>query len=173
MQRLLRGWKSFWLAFSFTLLAGSGCCDLRTCELPTPDVPRELDKVNYPTYVLETPDIILIDAIRLVPKPPYRIEPLDELFINLANPLAEPVMGIYPVDPAGVVNLGATYGAVTVADMTIEEAKKAIGDRLGKVIKGPVFEVTLARSRAMQQIRGEHLIRPDGTVGLGLYGSVH
>jgi polysaccharide export outer membrane protein len=25
----------------------------------------------------------------------------------------------------------------------------------------------------MQQIRGEHLVRPDGTIGLGSYGSVH
>src|SRR5207249_5086606 len=27
--------------------------------------------------------------------------------------------------------------------------------------------------RAMQQVRGEHLVRPDGTVGLGTYGSVY
>ena len=32
--------------------------------------------------------------------------------------------------------------------------------------------VAIAQSRAMQVIRGEHLVRPDGTVGLGVYGSV-
>ena len=34
------------------------------------------------------------------------------------------------------------------------------------------MSVTLAQSKGVQQIRGEHLIRPDGTVGLGTYGSV-
>jgi polysaccharide biosynthesis/export protein len=33
-------------------------------------------------------------------------------------------------------------------------------------------EVALAESRALQQIRGPHLVRPDGTVSLGIYGSV-
>ena len=28
-------------------------------------------------------------------------------------------------------------------------------------------------ARAVQQIRGQHLVRPDGTIGLGAYGSVH
>src|SRR5262249_56912683 len=30
----------------------------------------------------------------------------------------------------------------------------------------------LTQFRGMQQIRGEHLVRPDGTVSLGIYGSV-
>ena len=33
-------------------------------------------------------------------------------------------------------------------------------------------DVAVAESRALQQIRGEHLVRTDGTVGLGVYGSV-
>ena len=45
--------------------------------------------------------------------------------------------------------------------------------QIKKVVKEPVLDVSLARSRALQQIRGEHLIRPDGTIGLGSYGSVH
>jgi protein involved in polysaccharide export with SLBB domain len=32
--------------------------------------------------------------------------------------------------------------------------------------------VSLGQARALQQIRGEHLVRPDGTVFLGSYGSV-
>src|SRR5438270_577635 len=31
----------------------------------------------------------------------------------------------------------------------------------------------LAEYRGQQQVRGEHLVRPDGTVGLGTYGEVH
>src|SRR4051812_44922124 len=30
-----------------------------------PPVPRELEKVTHPTYVIEPPDILLIDAVRL------------------------------------------------------------------------------------------------------------
>ena len=33
--------------------------------------------------------------------------------------------------------------------------------------------MSLAQSRAMQQIRGEHLVRPDGTIGLGVYGQAY
>src|SRR5947209_8943000 len=29
-------------------------------------LPRELEKVNHPTYIIEPPDILLIDAARLV-----------------------------------------------------------------------------------------------------------
>src|SRR5262249_19802688 len=162
-----------WVALLCGGLAAGGCCAPLPDTCLPPEVPRELDKVSLATYVLEPPDIILVDVIRLVPKPPYHIESLDELFINLTNPLTEPLAGIYYVDPDGTVNLGATYGTVRVIGMTIAEAKKAITDQLKKVIKEPVVQVSLARARALQQIRGEHLIRPDGTVGLGAYGSVY
>src|SRR5687768_17087199 len=36
-------------------------------------VPKELNKVTMPAYMVETPDIILIDAIRVIPLPPYRV----------------------------------------------------------------------------------------------------
>jgi protein involved in polysaccharide export with SLBB domain len=45
--------------------------------------------------------------------------------------------------------------------------------RLKTVLTEPKVNVALAQSRAMQQIRGEHLVRPDGTVGLGVYGAVY
>jgi polysaccharide biosynthesis/export protein len=167
-----RGWMVAWPVLLCGCLTASGCYTPLLCKNVPVDAPRELDKISLSAYTLEPPDVILIDAVRLIPKPPYRIEPLDELFINLANPLAEPVTGIYPVDPDGTVNLG-TYGAARVTGLTIAEAKKAIGDVLKKTIKDPVLQVSLARAKALQQIRGEHLIRPDGTVGLGTYGSVH
>ena len=37
----------------------------------------------------------------------------------------------------------------------------------------PQVSVSLAQFRGMQQIRGEHLVRPDGTITLGTYGSVY
>src|SRR5215207_1932600 len=103
---------------ALALLAGAGCCGVHKQVAVSLETPRELDKVTHATYVLEPPDIILIDAVRLIPKPPYKIEPLDGLFISLANPLTEPVQGIYQVEPDGTVSLGSAYGSVKVAGLT-------------------------------------------------------
>jgi len=136
-------------------------------------VPRELDKVLLPAYVIEPPDILEIDAVAVVPKPPYKVAPLDQLFIQATETIPEqPITGIYVVDTDGTVNLGYGYGSVSVNKMTIAEAKAAIEKHLKPILKDTTVNVQLAQSRGLQQIRGEHLVRPDGTVGLGVYGSV-
>jgi protein involved in polysaccharide export with SLBB domain len=141
----------------------------------SPQAPRERAKVTLPSYVIEPPDILLIDALRVVPLPPYHIEALDALGINVTETLPEqPISGIYPVEPEGTVNLLFTYGMVPVAGLTIEEARQAIEKHLKQILKeGFQVSVTLARSGGVQQIRGEHLVRPDGTIGLGSYGGVN
>src|SRR5262245_15818802 len=104
------------LALSFL---NTGCVTCHPDAVLCDGVPRELDKVSLPEYVIEPPDVLLIDAVRLVPKPPYRIEPLDQLFIQaIPTPQTDPVGGIYPVEADGTVNLGLTYGAVRVEGMT-------------------------------------------------------
>src|ERR1700731_2024871 len=45
-------------------------------------VPIELDKIALPPYRLEPPDILLVDAVKVVPKAPFRIASLDVLQIN-------------------------------------------------------------------------------------------
>jgi len=141
---------------------------------PEADVPRELSKTTLPTYVIEPPDILLIDAIRVIPKPPHTIEPLDALAIRVGGTLAEqPIFGIYPIDTDGRVDLGAAYGKVEVVDMTIDEARAAIREHLGRVLQEPEVSVSLAASAGTQRIAGEHLVTPDGTVNLGTYGSVY
>ena len=45
-------------------------------------LPRELAMVTMPEYVIEPPDILRIDAIRLIPPSPYKVEPLDGLAIQ-------------------------------------------------------------------------------------------
>src|SRR5262249_16450306 len=39
-------------------------------------------------------------------------------------------------------------------------------------VKDPRAIVSLAQTQAVQQIRGEHLVLQDGTISLGVYGSV-
>jgi polysaccharide export outer membrane protein len=161
------------VAAAIFLAAATGCHGI--CEqMPIVDAPRELQKVSHPPYVVEAPDILLIDAIRVVPLPPYKINPLDALLIQATNTLPnEPITGVYPVEPEGTVKLGPSYGAVSVVDLSIEEARIAITKHLQTIIKDSQAVVSLAQSRAMQQIRGEHLVRPDGTIGLGVYGQVY
>jgi polysaccharide biosynthesis/export protein len=142
---------------------------------PNTCAPRELDMTALPPYVLEPPDILLINTLRVIPKPPYKIEPLDTLLIQVTNTLpGEPIAGLAPVDPDGTVNLGASYGLFRVAGMTLQEAQDKIQTELGeRVLKNPRVNVSLSTAHGMQQIQGEHLVRPDGTVGLGTYGSAY
>jgi polysaccharide export outer membrane protein len=156
------------------------------------DVPREQAKVALPTYVIEPPDVLLIDAVRLVPLPPHKLEPLDAVLVQFpADPGALAVgdldaltktgralSGVIPVEPEGTINLGAAFGAVNVVDLTVEEARAAVEKRLRQFVKKEIVDagkvtLDLAQIRGLQQIRGEHLVRPDGTIGLGSYGSVY
>lgn len=136
--------------------------------------PVELCKVSLPPYMIEPPDILLIDTVRMIPLPPYRIEPLDVLIIQVAEALPnQPISGPYPVSPDGTINLGYVYGTVRVAGLTLEEAQVVIRNQLSRSIKNPQVAVALSQSRTIQQVRGEHLVRPDGTINLGSYGSVY
>jgi polysaccharide export outer membrane protein len=65
------------------------------------------------------------------------------------------------------------FVSVRVVRKTLEEAKAEIEKYLKTILKNPKVSLALAQSHAMQQLRGEHLVRPDGTVSLGNYGSVH
>jgi polysaccharide export outer membrane protein len=59
-------------------------------------------------------------------------------------------------------------------DLTVDQATREIERRLAPWLKlPPEVTVVLADTRAVQLVRGPHLVRPDGTVGLGVYGSVY
>jgi polysaccharide export outer membrane protein len=153
----------------------SGCLTTHGCPGCSEDnLPKELRKVNMPDYVIEPPDILEIDALRVVPKPPYHIAPFDALLIRVTNTKPdEPIANVYVVDPDGRVELGMSYGSVLVLDLTISQARDAIQKHLEKILNNPVVSVSLARSRGLQQIRGEHLVRPNGTISLGIYGDIY
>lgn len=135
---------------------------------------NEIHRVSLPTYRVAPPDILFLDGLRLIPKPPYRIEPLEVLNIVVSDTIPnQPIQGQYTVAPEGTVNLGFGYGAVRVGGMTLDDAQNAIRRHLSQALKNPQVNVALAQFRGMQQVRGEHLIRPDGTISLGSYGSVY
>ncbi|MDZ4820907.1 MAG: polysaccharide biosynthesis/export family protein [Planctomycetota bacterium] len=140
---------------------------------PQSNVPRELSKATLPPYTIEPPDILNIDAIRVVPKSPYNINTLDVLMVQAQGALPEaPIGGPFAVQPGGSINLGNPYGTVPVVGMTIEQAQNAISEHLKKFLRDPQVAVSLAELASKQQIAGQHLVGPDGTVTLGSYGSV-
>jgi polysaccharide export outer membrane protein len=142
--------------------------------VPVANQPTESARVVMPNYIIEPPDVLMIDAVRVVPMPPYRIDPLDTLAIMVTETLPQqPIAGMYVVEPEGTINLGFTYGSVQVVDKTIEEAKAAIDTHLKTVLR-PGYQVTVtpAETRGRQQISGPHLVRQDGKVSLGTYGAV-
>jgi len=91
--------------------------------------------------------------------------------------------GPYRVQADGAVDLGPVYGRVRVEGLTVDQSREAIrmhltryiigkdGKRAG--IKDPQVSVTMTNISGKQVISGEHLVRPDGTIALGVYGSVH
>ena len=141
-------------------------------QLPK-ETPRELSKVVLPPYTIEPPDILSIEAIHLIPKSPYHLRALDVVNLHVEGTVEEkPISGSYPVNPAGAIDLGFSYGSVNVVGLTVEEAAWAIDQHLRGYLKEPSVSASLLEIAAMQQITGEHLVNPDGTVTLGSYGSV-
>lgn len=148
-------------------------CGTRDASSDVP-IPRELRMTTLPPYVIEPPDILIITTMNVVPKPPYQVQPMDALFIQVTGTIKEKeIWGLYPIEPGGTINLGLGYGTVQVAGMTIEAAEKAVKEHLGKILKEPTVKVSLGQARARQQIQGDHLVRQDGTIGMGVYGSVY
>jgi polysaccharide export outer membrane protein len=137
-------------------------------------VGRELDKVALPDYVIEPPDVLTIEALRVVPKSPYRIRPLDALQIEVeGTPVDQPIRGYYIVEPGGYVNLGPGYGKVKVSDRSLDEARDAVEEHLARTLRAPQVSLTLAEAAGVQSITGQHTVGPDGTINLGTYGSVY
>ena len=136
-------------------------------------MPRELQKVALHDYIIEPPDILRIETVHAVPRAPYRLRTLDVISVQVVGSLPDaPISGAYPVEPGGIVNLGVPYGGVFVAGMTVAEAQQAVEQHLRQFLREPRATVALVEMAASQQLFGEFLVGPDGTVTLGSYGSV-
>lgn len=184
-MRRMRIVCAVWLALGLVVAAASGCASAPTCttsadglaQVPIPraplDVPRELSKAALPEYVVEPPDILLINVQKVVPRPPFRIGTLDVLAIQVAGALPDrPIDSIYTVEPGGLINLGPPYGGVRVAGLTIPEAREALEQHLANFVREPEVVLSLAETTGLQPVSGEHIIGPDGCVTLGRYGKV-
>jgi polysaccharide export outer membrane protein len=148
-----------------------------------PDAHTRLQRANKrgrattdskPVYVLEPPDVIVIDPIRLFPKGRQRIERLDQLEIAvLGTPDNAPIKGAYQVDADGEISLGPAYGRLQVAGLTVKEAIEKLEEHLSRTLSAPAVALRITDKSKNQQVAGTHLIGPDGHVNLGTFGQVY
>ncbi len=94
-------------------------------------IPREFEKMPLPPYVVEPPDILLIQA-----------SPAVTLRIQL-------IEGQHLVAPDGTVNLGI-YGKVRVVGMTLEQVADAVAGRLLERQPGLLKSLTPTAKKALE-----------------------
>ena len=148
-------------------------------------VPRELSKVTLPRYVVEAPDILLIEAVNSLRMPETPLRPGETLIVRVANTIPvdplEPevakqfkqINGLFPIQTDGIIDFGPEYGHIAIAGLTVSQARQRIEQHLQQTLVSPQVYVNVAAENARQHIAGEHLVRPDGTVSLGIYGNVY
>jgi polysaccharide export outer membrane protein len=127
------------------VLAGAGCVHTRApmagppplIEVPPPgEVPRELEKVVLPPYVIEAPDVLLIEVFIRGPvkkldkeEEAGKPEPAPATSSQTRGLPIQQITGQFPVRPDGSVGLGF-WGAVPVAGLTLDQAAEAIRQHL-------------------------------------------
>jgi len=173
------------LLAAFLLCAASGChfgrwqlrphasnsAGLANC---LPEIAREKEKVILPEYRIEPPDVLQVNAVRLVPKAPYELRIGDELLIEVVGTLPDaPIRGTFPIGIGGVVDLRFSYGTVPVRGLTVEGAREVIEQHLEQFLREPQVTVTLGNIGTLQQITGPRPVQQDGRVNLGVYGQVN
>lgn len=165
---------------------GSRGCDVdRTEFTPVADAPRELRKVSLPEYVVAPPDVLLIEVVNNIRPIQAPIQVGETLLIqaNRAVPILptddavtagfKQINGYFTIGADGYINLGPEYGKVLVADQPLEEIQRRVGDHLRQLAPQIQVLVTLVMPQNRQLVAGPHLVRSDGTVGLGIYGNVY
>ena len=92
---------------SLAVLMVCGCQTVKTPEedIAKRNIPREFNKVSMPDYVIEPPDIIIVEVLEALP--------------------GRPISGERLVRPDGKITLGF-YGEVYVAGLTTTEIKEKI-----------------------------------------------
>lgn len=143
--------------------------------LPVPQhlPPAELAKVSLPTYRLEPPDVVRLELIRRVPHSPYRLEAGDRVQLEALVPGDG---GPRVVD--GIIAANGTLpipgvGAAPVAGLTLAEAAAEVQEQLGDRGQEVEIRLTLTESSRTPPLAGDFLVTPDGTLNLGVYGSVY
>jgi polysaccharide biosynthesis/export protein len=119
MDRTRRIRRTGWLLI-VAVCAACGCQTVRTPEekIASSGIPTEFKKVSMPDYVVEPPDLMLVEVLEALP--------------------GRPISGERLVRPDGKISLGF-YGDVYVAGLTIPEIKEKIIFHLRKFLTDEVL----------------------------------
>lgn len=159
---------------------GNGGC--QACDF---GLPRELKKVSLPDYIVEPPDRLLIEVTG-TPQPltaelgsgellDIRVGPtlpIDQVDYQATQTTGQ-INGTYRIQSDGQIDLGSGHGKVAVRGLSLTDARRLTELHLRRTLKNPRVYLTRAAGHSDLQISGEHLVRPDGTVSLGTYGSIY
>lgn len=185
-----------WITLPGCASCGPGLCSASACHdagcsgttsefTPIPDAPRELRKVSLPEYVIQPPDVLQIEVVNNI-RPFHAPVQVGEALLIQANrgvPILptddivtagfKQINGYFVIAADGYINLGPEYGKVLVADQSLEEIQRRVDGHLRQIAPQIQVLVTLPVPQNKQLVAGPHLVRMDGTVGLGIYGNVY
>lgn len=151
------------------------------------DVPRELRKATLNNYRVEPPDILLVEVVDNIRAQNEPLRPGEDIQVRASNTLPiedstnpaanefKLINGLFKIQSDGTIDLGPEYGSVQIAGKSVIGARTAITDHLHNVVglATPKVSVSLGDVSGKQLIAGEHLVRPDGTISLGIYGNIN
>ena len=176
---------------AFTAAASHVPRELTKVSLPTyrvapPDVLliETVSNVRLPTAPLRVGEVVAVQLGNPEPLAPPDPDagPLEAQFQVQLESQYKFVDGEFLIQPDGALDLGPVYGRVAVAGLTVDEAREAVvrglqtyeagADGTPTGIADPQVSLSLPNPQAPQPVAGEHLVRPDGTVSLGIYGAV-
>ena len=107
MDRSIFGRRWIGSLLLLSALMATGCQTVKTPEeqIAKSNIPRELDKVSMPDYVVEPPDILVVEVLETLP--------------------GRPITGERLVRPDGKISLGF-YGDLYVTGLTTNEIKEKL-----------------------------------------------
>src|SRR4051812_45262531 len=107
MDRARVGRRRLGWLWPLAALAACGCQTVRTPEtqIAKSCIPRELNKIAMPEYVVEPPDLLRVEVLDALP--------------------GRPITGEVLVRPDGTIALGF-YGEVFVSGLTVSEVKEKV-----------------------------------------------
>jgi polysaccharide biosynthesis/export protein len=125
--------RAGWLAL-LAFFAACGCQTVKTPEekIANSNIPNEFKKVSMPDYVVEPPDLILVELLEGLP--------------------GRPISGERLVRPDGRISLG-WYGDVYVAGLTVPEVKEKIILHLRKFLHDEQLGLIKADEDTTEMIR--------------------
>jgi polysaccharide export outer membrane protein len=132
--------RAAWLAL-LAWCAASGCQTVRTPEekIANGNVPREFQKVTMPDYVVEPPDLMIVEVLEALP--------------------GRPISGERLVRPDGKISLGF-YGDVYVAGLTMPEVKEKIVLHLRKFLTDTALGLVDIDPATMQPVMDPQTSKP-------------